>query len=176
MAPAIDPAVKKYLDDFRQSIESRYNTLEREASNLRRNLPAGSAVEFASDQASNAFNGVVEVRRELNQFKADISAAINKLGADLSAKIWAAMAKANGRARLWVAFIAAAGLIVVATITLVDHNSSATARAAAAAVCDERIDKAELRNEGRDRRLAKEGALEYAQLVAHQMDTIKSSK
>jgi hypothetical protein len=172
----IDPTVKKYLDDFRASIESRYNTLERETSNLRRNPSNSGAVEFASQQAEIAFNGVVEVQAELAKFKTAITDAITALGAELSQKIWVAMAKANGRARLWVAFIAAAGLVVVATISLVDHNSSATARAAAAAVCDERIDKAELRNEGRDRRLAKEGALEYAQLLAHQMDTIKGGK
>jgi len=172
----IDPTVKKYLDDFRASIESRYNTLERETSNLRRNPSNSGAVEFASQQAETAFNGVVEVQAELAKFKTAITDAITALGAELSQKIWVAMAKANGRARLWVAFIAAAGLVVVATISLVDHNSSATARAAAAAVCDQRIDKAELRNEGRDRRLAKEGALEYAQLLAHQMDTIKGGK
>lgn len=172
----IDSEVKAYLDAFRQSIETRYATLERETTNLRRNPPGAAQVEFASDQAGTAAIGVAELRSELAKFKGDVTAAISKLGADLSQKIFVAMAKANGRARLWVAAIAAAGLVVVATITLVDHNSSAQARAAAAEVCNERIDKAELRNEARDRRLAKEGALEYAAEMARQMDTIRGGK
>jgi hypothetical protein len=169
----IDPEVRQYLDAFRQSIETRYSTLERELSESRRNPPGLHTAQFAAETAGTAVVGVVEVHEELEQFKRSIGEQIAQLGLELGKKIWLAMATANTRTRLWVAAIAGAALIFVAVIGLIDHQSTANAKELAREVCRETWnEKFDLIAE-HDRKLVNDAAMAAVNARDRQLDTIR---
>lgn len=131
----IDPEVKAYLDSFRQSIETRYSTLERELSNFRRNPPLQGSVEFASDQAQTACIGVAELRAQFGSLK-DETLRLFELEGQRNREAFVAEAtkirgvihsvstKANNRTRLWAGGIASLGVVLVGLIGLWDRLST----------------------------------------------------
>jgi sugar-specific transcriptional regulator TrmB len=174
--PPIDPEVRGYLDRYREFLETRYKTLEREISESRRNPPGIQKAEFAAETASTAVVGVAELHELLDDFKREVSLKIQELGANLEKKIWLAMSKANARTRIWVASIAGVALVVVAVIGLVDHQSTANARELSREVCRETWDeKADVIAE-HDRRLVTDAAMAAVQARDRQLDTIRGGR